>query len=101
MTPWKDVGRYGSVGIELLVWMALGYYGGRALDARVGAGGWFTFLGFVVGIGIGFRSIFKTAEHMRREFQKDDKNVDYPPGPPEKPSEETRKSEHDDHELKP
>jgi F0F1-type ATP synthase assembly protein I len=72
-TPWKDYGRYGTVGIELLVWMALGDYGGRALDARLGAGGWVTFLGFIFGVGIGFRSIFKTAELMRRQLERDDR----------------------------
>jgi hypothetical protein len=90
MSPWKDVGRYGSVGIELIVWMALGYYGGRALDVRLGAAGWVTFLGLALGLFAGFRSIFKTAAHMRRELLHDDKDVDYPPQKP------TDANEHDD-----
>jgi ATP synthase protein I len=81
MSPWKDVGRYGSVGIELMVWMALGYYGGRALDHRLGAGGYVTFAGLAFGLFAGFRSIWKTGEHMRRELMRDGQNVDYPARP--------------------
>ncbi len=67
MAPWKEYGRYGTVGIELLVSMALGYYGGRALDARLGGHGWITFVGFLFGVAVGFRSIFAAGRHMEKD----------------------------------
>ncbi len=70
---WKSYGRYGTVGIELIVSMALGYYGGRYLDARVGGRGWVTFVGFLLGVGVGFRSIFAAGRHMQRDIERAEK----------------------------
>jgi ATP synthase protein I len=73
MTPWKDFGRYGTVGIELIVSMAIGYYGGRAIDARIGGRGWLTFVGFLAGVAVGFRSIFATARLMQRDIEREER----------------------------
>jgi ATP synthase protein I len=70
MTPWKDYGRYGSVGIDLILSMAVGYYGGRWIDARVGAHGWITLAGFLAGLGVGFRTIFRAGKHMQRDIER-------------------------------
>jgi ATP synthase protein I len=70
MTPWKDFGRYGTVGIELILSMAIGYYGGRAIDTRIAGHGWVTFLGFLGGVAVGFRSIFATARHMQKDIER-------------------------------
>jgi F0F1-type ATP synthase assembly protein I len=67
---WRGYGRYGTVGIELIVTMALGYYGGRYLDARVGGRGWVTFAGFILGIVLGFRAIFAAGRHMERDVER-------------------------------
>jgi hypothetical protein len=86
MTPWKEFGRYGTVGIELLLSMAIGYYGGRALDVRVGGHGWVTFLGFLGGITVGFRSLFATARHMEKDIERAEKRdrgeLPWQEGPP-------------------
>jgi len=68
MFPWREYGRYGTVGIELIVSMALGYYGGQWLDERVGGHGWVTFGGFLFGVAVGFRSIFAAARYMQRDI---------------------------------
>jgi ATP synthase protein I len=75
MTPWREYGRYGSVGIELIVSMGLGYYGGRAIDVRVGAGGWVTFVGFLFGVAVGFRSIFAAARYMQRDIEREERRA--------------------------
>ena len=72
-TPWKQYGRYGSVGIELLASMALGYYGGRWLDHKLGTHGWLTWIGFAVGIYAGFRSLFMTAKKMQRDIEAEER----------------------------
>jgi hypothetical protein len=75
MTPWREYGRYGTVGIELLVSIALGYYGGRAIDVRVGGGGWVTFTGFLFGVSVGFRSIFVAARYMQRDIEREERRA--------------------------
>jgi ATP synthase protein I len=69
MHPLKDVGRYGTVGIELLVSMALGYYGGRWLDARWSTGGWFAGGGAFLGVVVGFYSLWKASRTMMRDIE--------------------------------
>ena len=73
VTPWKQYGRYGSVGIELILSMAIGYYGGRWLDTKLGAHGWLTWVGFAVGVYAGFRSLFLTAKKMQRDIEAEER----------------------------
>jgi ATP synthase protein I len=70
MKPWKEYGRYGSVGIELVLSMAIGYYGGRWVDARLSGHGWITLLGFVAGVVVGFRAIFNVSQHMMKDIER-------------------------------
>jgi ATP synthase protein I len=71
VTPWKEYGRYGSVGIELVLSMVLGYLGGHWLDGKIGGGrGWFTIIGSVVGIYAGFHAIFAAAKHMTADIER-------------------------------
>lgn len=67
--PWKEYGRYGSVGMELLFSIGIGYYLGHYLDERFHGGGWITGIGFVVGVYAGFRTLFRTAAKMQRDIE--------------------------------
>jgi ATP synthase protein I len=93
MNPWKDFGRYGTVGIELILSMAIGYYGGRAIDARVGGHGWVTFAGFLAGVAVGFRSIFATARHMQKDIERAERSERGEDPWQEKPSERNGKDD--------
>jgi hypothetical protein len=68
--PWKAYGRYGTVGIELVLSIMLGWYAGHWADVRWGGGrGWVTALGFVIGTYAGFRALFLTAAKMQRDIE--------------------------------
>lgn len=71
--PWKDIGRYGTVGLELILSMAVGYYVGRWIDGRFATHGWGARVGFLVGVYAGFRSLYKAAQHMQREAERRDR----------------------------
>jgi Putative F0F1-ATPase subunit Ca2+/Mg2+ transporter len=90
VAPWKDYGRYGTVGIELVVSIVLGYYAGHWLDGKVGGGrGWLTVLGSVVGVYAGFRAIFSAAKHMTADIERAERQArgeDPWPSPPAPPS---------------
>ena len=73
MLPMKDVGRYGTVGIELIVSMGIGYYGGRWLDGKVGGRGWITGLGAFLGVVVGFYSLWRTSQMMQRDIERAEK----------------------------
>jgi ATP synthase protein I len=70
---WKAYGRYGSVGFELVVSMIVGYLFGKWLDDKVGGGGWLTGIFSVAGVYAGFRAIFKAANQMTADIEKEEK----------------------------
>lgn len=74
MSAWKGMGRYGTVGFDLLLSMAIGFYGGRYLDTHYfGGKGWGTIIGAVLGIAAGFRNLFRAAKMMERETAREDR----------------------------
>jgi hypothetical protein len=69
--PWKEYGRYGSVGIELVMSIVFGYWGGHWLDGKIGGGrGYLTALGSIIGVYAGFRAIFMVAKHMEADIER-------------------------------
>jgi ATP synthase protein I len=74
--PWREYGRYGSVGIELVLCMMLGYYAGRWADGKIGGGhGWLTALGFLIGVYAGFRSLFVAAAKIQKDVERQEKQA--------------------------
>jgi F0F1-type ATP synthase assembly protein I len=68
--PWKEYGRYGSVGLELILSMAVGYFLGRWIDRRFfHEAGWATGIGALLGVYAGFRTLFRTAKRMQQDVE--------------------------------
>jgi ATP synthase protein I len=92
--PWREYGRYGSVGIELVLSIMLGWYVGHWLDGKIAGGhGWLTAAGFVIRVYAGFRALFMAASYMQRDIERaerrergedpwDDEDPPSPPGEP-------------------
>jgi hypothetical protein len=59
----KNFGRYGSIGLELLLSIAVGYYLGH----------WIAFVGFILGCYAGFRALFRIAKQMQLDVERDEK----------------------------
>jgi hypothetical protein len=73
--PWKDIGRYGSVGIELVLTILICSAIGHWWDGRYGHGsGWGLTVGFLVGVAVGFYNLFKTAQGMQRDIERAEAN---------------------------
>ena len=69
---YRGLGRYGTVGLELVLSIALGFLAGRWLDQRLDAHGWITLAGFGLGTVAGFRSLYRAAIRMRGETEAED-----------------------------
>jgi F0F1-type ATP synthase assembly protein I len=69
----KAYGKYGSIGFELVVSMAVGYLIGKWLDPSFGGKGYVTALFSVAGVYAGFRSLFKAAKTMQADIEKEEK----------------------------
>jgi hypothetical protein len=71
MTPWKEVGRYGSVGLEFVLTILILGGLGNWLDGRYWGGhGWGTGIGFLLGVAVAFRNLIRTANQMQRDIER-------------------------------
>lgn len=68
----RSFGKYGSVGLELVLSMGIGFYGGQWVDRKLGTR-WFALIGFFVGVYAGFRAIWKAAKTMERDIEHDER----------------------------
>jgi hypothetical protein len=70
-SPWKDIGRYGSVGIEFVLTILLLSWLGYWLDSRYWGGhGWGLGGGFALGVAVAFRNLVRTASQMQRDIER-------------------------------
>ncbi len=69
--PWLEIGRYGSVGFELVLTILIPAAIGHWLDGRYwGHGDWGGGVGFVLGMAVGFRNLIRTSSHMQRDIER-------------------------------
>ena len=73
MQPLHDLGRYGTVGLEIIVSLALGYYAGRWVDEKIGGGGWVTGAGALFGLVLGVYSLWRANQTMQRDILRAEK----------------------------
>lgn len=72
MSGLKDMGRYGTVGLELIISMLVGLFGGQWLDKKFGTS-YLIWIGFVVGTYAGFRALLKASQAIQRANEKEDR----------------------------
>ena len=80
LRPPKTFLVYSTVGMELVLSVLVGLFGGRWIDQKLHTGGLITILGFALGTVAGFRSLWRAAQRMEREALRSD-----PPDPPTTP----------------
>ncbi len=69
--PWMELGRYGSVGLELVLTILIPAAIGNWLDDKYWHhGGWGAAVGFGVGVAVGFRNLIRTSRQMQRDIER-------------------------------
>jgi hypothetical protein len=73
--PYFEIGRYGSVGLELVLTILIPAAIGHWLDGRYWHdSGYGVGVGFVVGVVVGFRNLVRTANGMQRDIERAEAN---------------------------
>jgi hypothetical protein len=68
---WKELGRYGAVGVELVLTILLLGWLGRWLDTRYwGDHGWGMGAGFLLGVAVAVRNLIRTAARMQKDVER-------------------------------
>lgn len=68
----KEAGRFGTLGLELLVFLAVGYGIGHAIDQRFGTR-WGEPVGFAFGIFGGFYNLWKLTKKAQAALEREDR----------------------------
>jgi F0F1-type ATP synthase assembly protein I len=63
---------YSTVGLELVVSILFGLFGGHWLDGKLGTDPVWTFVGLAFGIVAGFRFVYRAAVRMRKDSENDE-----------------------------
>jgi hypothetical protein len=72
MSALRNSSRYGTVGLELVFALAIGFFGGRALDARyLGGKGYGTAGGVLFGLAVSIRALMRSSKEMQADIDRE------------------------------
>ncbi|APR84439.1 ATP synthase protein I [Minicystis rosea] len=82
---YKAVGSWGTLGLEIVLSVMFGLFGGRWLDGKLGTEPWLSLLGFFFGCGAAVKSIMRTMKEMKAVAAREEKEQGNPAPAWEKP----------------
>jgi F0F1-type ATP synthase assembly protein I len=68
----KQVLSLSTIGLELGLSIAVGYFGGRWLDAKLGTEPWLQWFGLALGLAAGARSLYRVVRRAQRILDEED-----------------------------
>jgi F0F1-type ATP synthase assembly protein I len=71
---YQGLGRYGTLGIEIVLSILFGYWVGHWADGKLGTHGWLSVVGFVLGVAAAVRAVVTTAKRLKRDMEKEDED---------------------------
>jgi hypothetical protein len=75
---YKSLGGYGTLGLEIVLSVLLGLFGGRWLDERYGTDPWLSLLGLFFGSGAAVRAVQRTQRALRRVAEREEREQGNP-----------------------
>jgi F0F1-type ATP synthase assembly protein I len=66
---WKGFGSYGTVGLEVVLSVLVGFFGGYWLDGKLDTRPWLTLLGFAYGVAAAARALYRAARRATKEAE--------------------------------
>jgi ATP synthase protein I len=91
MAVYKGLGGYGTLGLEIVLSLLFGLFGGSWLDGKFGTEPVLLWVGFALGVGAGVRSIQRALAMMKRETEREEREEGNPE--PMFPAEHDREAE--------
>ncbi len=75
---WRGVGSLGTIGLEVVLSIAFGFFGGRWLDGKLGTEPYLAILGFVFGIGAAVRAFQRALREMQAAAEREEREQGNP-----------------------
>ena len=82
---YRAVGSWGTLGLEIVLSVMLGFFGGRWLDGRLGTAPWLSLLGFFFGCGAAGKAIHRAWKEMQAVTTREEREQGNPTPRYEKP----------------
>lgn len=70
----RRVGSLSTVGLELALSIALGFYAGRWLDEKLGTEPWLEWIGLGFGLAAGALSLYRAVRRAKRLMEEEDES---------------------------
>jgi F0F1-type ATP synthase assembly protein I len=67
LAGWKGIGSYGTIGLEMVLSVMFGMFGGRWLDGKFDTAPYLMLIGFGFGVATAVRALVRALGEMRRE----------------------------------
>jgi ATP synthase protein I len=68
---WQVAGTAGALGLEILLALAVGFFGGQWLDGKLGTAPWFQWIGLVVGVGAAINALVRITRAYKKSLRDD------------------------------
>jgi ATP synthase protein I len=68
---WQVAGQAGTVGLEILLALAFGYFGGQYLDRKLDTAPWLQWIGLVVGVGAAVNALVRVSRAYKKLLKDD------------------------------
>lgn len=65
MSKWKSPASFTTIGLDLVLSILVGWFGGRWLDGKLDTSPWIEIVGFLIGVAAGFRSLHRGYTEMK------------------------------------
>jgi hypothetical protein len=79
-----SLGQVTTIGIEMAVSIAVGYFGGRWIDGRLGTG-FVQWIGLALGVVAGYRSLYRLTRKTQHQLEKKTEESPEDPSSPRDP----------------
>ena len=75
---YKGLGGYGTLGLEIVLSILFGMFGGNWLDERYGTGPWLMWIGFALGGAAAVRAVLRAMRLMKKETLREEREQGNP-----------------------
>lgn len=75
---WRGVGSFGTIGLEIVLCIALGFFGGRWLDEKFSTAPYLGALGFCFGLAAAIKSVMRAHAEMQALAAKEEREQGNP-----------------------
>jgi len=70
---YKAIGSWGTLGLEIVLSIVIGFWVGHWADGKLGTGQWLALLGFFLGCGAATKAIVRTHKEMQAVTAREEK----------------------------